>query len=317
VFELIVKNILSTPMLSCIGGVLGGLFFKGFRYPASICKFLMYYLVAAIGLKGGAFFSNFSFSESSYLLPLLIASVFLGLIQPVLSVYFLKKTTQLDRPTMAAISAQYGSINLITFFTALSFLDYMKIGFDSSLIAIVAIMEIPAIITALFLAKKKDSSGAMKTLKHAIFNPVVMLLIGCFAIGYIFHDFGFIKSFQIPFQYFLSLFLIDMGIRIAQSKTDLKKLSSSLLFFGIYMPIVGAVLGFLIAYFLKVPLGTAYLFTVLSASASYIAAPAAMKLSLPEAKEGIYLPLAIGITFPFNVVIGIPLFFKLMTYFYA
>lgn len=271
----------------------------------------------SIGFKGGVVISNepyFSFSIFS----LLLAGVLASFAMPFVAYFLLQKTTRLDKITSAAVAAHYGSISLVTFVTATSFLKKLQIDYDGYIVAVLALMEAPAILSGLYIAHR----AAPKTLEYGkkvnsklareIFtNGAILLLFGSFVIGLITGQKGFdqLEGFLItPFYGILTLFLLDMGIVVSKQMHDVPKLEFKVLLFAIYMPIVGGSLGILISYILSLSVGTGLLFSVLLASASYIAVPAAMRLALPDAKTAIYLPLSLAITFPFNIIIGIPLY---------
>lgn len=300
------------PVLFFILGLLGGWMKSDLNVPDQIGRYLALYLMVAIGFKGGA--SLFSPAESNYHLILLtsIFAILCGLLQPAIGFFFLKCTTRLDTPTAAAVSAHYGSISLVTFVTAISYLEMREIDYNSSLIAIAALLEVPAILAGLFLARH-DQKTSEKNLpwKHMFTNGAVVLLLGSFVIGLLTGTKGTEKmeGFLItPFYGFLAFFLLDMGLRVANQLRHTQGFSFSLCLFALYMPLLGAALGLGGAILLGLGAGSATLLIVLLASASYIAVPAAMQIALPKAQASIYLPLSLGLTFPINVMVGIPVY---------
>ena len=316
-FELISTNLISPPILFFILGIGAGFIKSDLNIPTSISRYLAIYLMMSIGFKGGVVIANephFSFSIFS----LLLAGVLASFIMPFVAYFLLQKTTRLDKVTSAAIAAHYGSISLVTFVTATSFLKKLQIDYDGYIVAVLALMEAPAILSGLYIAHR----AAPKTLEYGkkvnsklareIFtNGAILLLFGSFIIGLITGQNGYdqLEGFLItPFYGILTLFLLDMGIVVSKQMHDVPKLEFKVLLFAIYMPMVGGSLGIFISYLLNLSIGTGLLFSVLLASASYIAVPAAMRLALPEAKTAIYLPLSLAITFPFNIILGIPLY---------
>ena len=248
------------------------------------------------------------------------AGVMISLLLPFLAYGLLRATTNLDRPTAAAVAAHYGSISMVTFATATAFLKTNSIEYAGYVVAILALMEAPAILSGLFIAHRgapetRSHTQEEKKLSREIFtNGAILLLFGAFAIGWITGQPGMDKVagfLDTPFQGILCLFLMDMGLLVAKNLQHLKAFTWRLAIFGLYMPLIGASIGLTVSYLIGLDVGTGMLLTVLCASASYIAVPAAIRLALPEAKAAIYLPMSLAITFPFNVTLGIPLYFAL------
>jgi hypothetical protein len=211
---------------------------------------------------------------------------------------------------------------MVTFATATAFLKSHDIAYAGYVVAILALMEAPAILSGLFIAHKtapetKTHKNEEKKLAREIFtNGAILLLFGAFLIGWITGQPGFDKVsgfLDSPFQGILCLFLLDMGLLVAKNLHHLKGFTWPLALFGIYMPMIGASIGLTISWLIGLDVGTGTLLTVLCGSASYIAVPAAMRLALPEAKPAIYVPMSLAITFPFNVTLGIPLYFTIAT----
>jgi hypothetical protein len=271
----------------------------------------------AIGFKGGVALAETQDIDYVVILTFL-AGIVTGFIQPLIGFALLRLTTKIDNATAAAISAHYGSISMVTFVTAASFLDSSGISYAGYMVAVLALMEAPAILTGLFLAKKRskqqhidEHTNTSELTREILTNGAILLLSGAFIIGLISGTSGMEKMhgfLSLPFQGILALFLLDMGLVVSKRAHELKAFTLPLFLFGIYMPLIGAATGFGLSYALGLDHGTALLFIVLVASASYIAVPAAMRLALPEAKASIYLPLSLAITFPFNIIIGIPLY---------
>ncbi len=315
----ILENMLSPAILFFVLGIMAGWLKSDLKVPQSISQYLSLYLMMAIGLKGGVAIANTEVFTAQIFFAL-GAGFFVSLFMPFLAYGLLRLTTKLDRPTAAAVAAHYGSISMVTFATAASFLKGHSIAYAGYIVAILALMEAPAIFSGLFIAQgscDKNSShkkGGEKLRHEILSNGAILLLFGAFFIGWITRQPGMNKVsgfFEEPFQGMLCLFLLDMGLVVSQNLTHLRKFTWSLGLFGLYMPLVGASIGLAISYGIGLDVGTGTLFTVLCSSASYIAVPAAMRVALPEASPTIYLPLSLAITFPFNVAIGIPLYFAL------
>lgn len=311
-------NLLTPPILFFMLGILAGTLKSDLQVPESISRYLSLYLMMAIGFKGGVALANTPDINHEILLTA-AAGVLVGFLQPFMGYWLLKRTTKLDNPTAAAVAAHYGSISMVTFVTASAFLDTHEIIYAGYIVAVLALMEAPAIISGLFIAHRtapetKTHTSEEKRLGRDIFtNGAIMLLFGSFFIGWITGPSGMEKvdDFLVdPFQGILCLFLLDMGLMVARNLSHLKGFSWSLVAFALYMPLIGGVIGMSLSYLIGLDVGTGLLFTSLCAGASYIAVPAAMRLALPEAKAAIYLPMSLAITFPFNIVLGIPLYYQ-------
>lgn len=314
---LIEQNLLTPPILFFALGVLAGIIKSDLEVPESISRYLALYLMMAIGFKGGVAIANTPDLNGEVIYTAL-AGVSIGFLQPFLGYALLKWTAKIDKPTAAAIAAHYGSISMVTFATAAAFLDANAIIYAGYIVAVLALMEAPAIMSGLFIAHRaapetQGHTRAEKKLMREIFtNGAILLLFGAFVIGWVTGQPGMDKVsgfLSDPFHGILCLFLLDMGLLVARNLQHLKSFSWSLVAFGIYMPLTGAAIGIGTSTLIGLDEGTGLLFTVLCASASYIAVPAAMRLALPEAKAAIYVPMSLAITFPFNIVIGIPLYY--------
>jgi len=317
IIHVFLQNLLSPAVLFFALGITAGLLKSDLAVPESISRYLSIYLMMAIGFKGGAALAG---AEGGMLaaLPVLAAGTAMSFLLPFVAFWLLKRTTRLDAPTQAAIAGHYGSVSIVTFVTAVSFLQQSSIPYQGYIVAVLALMEAPAILSALYIAHRAApqtiAAGKQATPKLAreIFtNGAILLLFGSFLIGMLTGKPGLekLEGFLVtPFQGILALFLLDMGLNVARQFHHMKEFSFSLAGFGIYMPLTGALAGILLAAAIGLDQGTGALFAVLCASASYIAVPAAMRLALPQAKAAIYLPLSLAITFPFNIVAGLPLY---------
>ncbi len=316
--NLVLQNVLTPPVLFFFLGTIAVVVRSDLEIPAPLPKLFSLYLLLAIGFKGGIELEKSGLSGP--VLPTVGSAVLMSLIIPLICFVILR--LKLDVFNSAAIAAAYGSISAVTFITAESFLESQNIQFDGFMVAALALMESPAIIVGLLLvklagSKKRADTRQMKwgTIIHeSMLNGSVYLLLGSLIIGFLTaaHNPGGVEKMQ-PFTGKLfygaeCFFLLDMGIVAAQRLPGLKKAGSFLIFFAVLIPLFNAVLGIFVAKALLLGPGNALLFAVLCASASYLAVPAAMRMSVPEAKASYYISTTLGLTFPFNIVIGIPLY---------
>ena len=315
ILALAAGNLLS-PMVLCFAlGIFAGLVRSDLEIPQAIARALSIYLMFAIGFKGGVSLNASGFGGGAGLG--LLAALVPSVAMPFLAFGLLRLMTGLDRTLAAAISAHYGSISVVTFVTASTFLSERQVPFEGYIVAMMALMETPAILSGLALARTGAASGQPRKrmdpegLREVLVNGSVVLLVGGFLIGWITGARGttmigpFVKE---PFNGLLCLFLLDMGLLAARQSAALKLLRPPVLAFGLLMPLVGAGLGLGVASLLGLGLGGTTLVMVLAASASYIAVPAAMRMALPEANPAVYVTLSLAVTFPFNVLLGIPLY---------
>lgn len=313
----IAQNLLSPAILFFALGVIAGWIKSDLSVPESISRYLSLYLMMAIGFKGGAAIAETG-SITMALVLVLVAGVAMSFLQPFAVFGLLKLTTRLDAPTQAAIAGHYGSVSIVTFVTAIAFLQQANVPYENYIVAVLALMEAPAILSALYIAHRAApqmlGSGPRpggKLAREILTNGAIVLLFGSFIIGMLSGPSGLAKveGFLVtPFQGILALFLLDMGLVVARQLHHMRAFSLPLVAFGLYGPVLGAAAGLAIAALIGLDTGTAALFMVLCCSASYIAVPAAMRLALPEAKAAIYLPLSLAVTFPFNISLGIPLY---------
>jgi uncharacterized protein len=319
-FHLFASNILSPAILFFVLGISAGLVKSDLKVPESISSYISIYLMMAIGFKGGAALAATKTISATMVLTL-GAGFLASLLVPILAYSILRSISKLDRPTMAAIAAAYGSVSIVTFVTATNFLNISGIAYEGYMVAVLAVMEAPAIFTALYIAHRAApetiaaGEAAKSRLARDVFtNGAILLLSGSFVIGWITGKPGLqtVEGFLVtPFQGILAFFLLDIGLQVSKRVQQMKDFSWPLFAFGIGMPIIGASLGLVMARLIGLDPGSGALLTVLCASASYIAVPAAMQLALPQAKPAIYIPMSLAITFPFNIAFGIPLYVAL------
>jgi uncharacterized protein len=322
---LLLANILNPPVLFFFLGMGAVALRSDLDLPQPLPKFFALYLLLALGFKGGVELR--ASGVDVYVAICLTAAIAMALLVPLYAYVWLRR--KLDAVNAAAIAATYGSISAVTFITATSFLAQQNIPFGGHMVAAMALMESPAIIVGVLLARRfreaaiaATPAAGIHTLpsaaihtgalwREAFFNGSVVVLIGSLLIGVLTGEAGAaaLEPFTgAIFKGMLCIFLLDMGLVSARRLGGLKKLGAFPLRFSVGLPLVNAVIGLAIAYALGFTRGDALLFTVLCASASYIAVPAALRLALPEANPGVYVTMSLALTFPFNVAIGIPLY---------
>ncbi|MHA7900819.1 MAG: sodium-dependent bicarbonate transport family permease [Henriciella sp.] len=319
--DVAISTLLSPIILFFALGMVAALLRSQMSVPEAIAKGLAIYLMMAIGLKGGVEMSKNPLTTDVILV--LVAGIILSFVIPAISFVLLRITTKLDRIDAAATAAHYGSISIVTFVAATEAVRLSGLDSGGHLVAVAALMETPAIITALFLASRGEAQRAKpvagsergELVREVFLNASIVVLVGALAIGWIAGEEGTasVQPFFVDlFQGVLCLFLLDMGLSAGRGlRQGWRQLSIPTVGFGLYMPLISAGIAAAIASVLNMPAGDAALLITLSASASYIAVPAAMRLALPEAKPSIYLTLSLGVTFPFNVTIGIPIYIYL------
>lgn len=318
--DLLVANLLSPPILFFALGLLAVFLKSDLEIPQPIARFLSLYLLFAIGFHGGGELRHSSLE--AHVVWTLLAAIFMASLVPLYTYYLAR--LKMDVYNAAAVAATYGSISAVTFITADSCLKAMDLPYGGHMVAAMALMESPAIIIGVVLArvygkKKEDSEFQWQDVfKDAFLNGSVFLLMGSLVIGYITTDNGH-QSLEVfskdIFKGVLSFFLLDMGLVAARRFRDLKKLGWTPVVLGLGIPLISATIGLLICRLLNLSTGDSLMFIVLCASGSYIAVPAAMRLAVPEANPSLYVPMALAITFPFNILIGIPLYLKAIEWF--
>jgi hypothetical protein len=313
--DLTTSNLLSPMVLFFALGLGAALARSDLAIPEAIAKFLSIYLMMAIGFKGGAGMAEHGIQPTLVLA--LAGGIILSAAMPVVAFQILSRTTALGRVDAAAVAAHYGSISIVTFLAGIQALNAAGIAYDGFMVAVAAAMEAPAILVAIWLARRgaETSNGSSHTLREVALNGSVVVLLGSFAIGWITGKDGLTSVAPLVtdlFKGILCLFLLDMGVIAGRGLREARRtLRGRVVLFGVYMPLIGAALGAITALLIGLNTGSAALLIVLAASSSYIAVPAAMRLALPEAKPSIYLPLSLGVTFPFNLTLDLPLYILL------
>lgn len=317
-------NLLSPAVLFFVLGVLATLARSDLKLPEPLYVTLTIYLLVAIGFKGGVAIREAGLAQ--VWLPTL-AALALGTFIPLWTYPVLRWLGRLSPTDAAAISAHYGSVSAVTFIAATNFLKQVATPYEDFATAFLAVMEAPAIIVGVVLGRlgRREGDGALggalrQAVHEAALGRSVVLLVGALLIGWASGKRGYTMTegfFVTPFQGVLSLFLLEMGLVAARRFGDLRRVGLFLLGFGILTPLLNGVLGAWLGHAVGLSAGGTMLFAVLAASASYIAAPAAMRLSLPEANPTLYLTASLAVTFPFNLTVGLPLYFTLARWFHG
>ncbi len=312
-WELVRDNLSSVVVLAFILGFLASRIKSDVRMPEPIYQFISIFLLFGIGLKGG--YSLQGLSISDFLAPS-IATLLLGSTIPVIAFLFLglvKKLNEIDR---GAIAAHYGSTSLITFSAALLFLENSHIKVEGFATALLTIMEIPGIVVGIYLGSRHRSKKVRwgDTLREVVTGKTVLLLVGGLLIGALTTHTGYesVAPFFIDLQNgLLALFLLHLGYLAGSNWSEIKHVGMPMGLFAILFPIFTGTLGIVVGNLVGLSLGGTVILGVLCSSASYIAAPAAVSVALPEAKASLALTSSIGVTFPFNLIIGIPLYLEI------
>jgi hypothetical protein len=316
--QAIQANLLSPTVWFLALGVFAAVSKSDLKFPESLYTTLTIYLLIAIGFKGGV--AIHEAGVGAVWLPALAAMALGGLI-PLWTYPVLRKLGSFSIADAGAIAAHYGSVSAVTFIAATNFLKSIHEPFENYASTFLAVMESPAIIVGVMLGKgafggkfSLSDQGVRHALRDAVLGRGVLLLIGAMVIGALSGKNGMnsVEGFFVtPFQGMLALFLLEMGMVAGRRLGDLKKVGVFLLLFGLIAPVVHGAAGVLLGTWVGLSTGGAMLLGVLAASASYIAAPAAVRLSLPEANPTYSLTAALAITFPFNIIVGVPLFFEI------
>jgi uncharacterized protein len=311
---MVVETLTSPVILFFVLGFIAATLKSDLSIPEAFAKAMSIYLMAAIGLKGGAEVNASGFTPD--LLYAALAGLLLSFLIPIPAFLLLRRFAGLDRLNAGAVSAHYGSVSVVTFVTAQELLGGQGLSPAGYMVAVMALMETPAIISGLLLARGRSGSGQGASggggmLHEVLTNGAVMLLVGAFFIGLIAGKDGLLPVkpvFDAGFRGVLCLFLLDMGLIAARRLIQSKRLTWRLGVLAVGLPILNGAAGTILGTVLGLDVASAAMLGVLAASASYIAVPAAMRLALPEADPGLYLAMSLGITFPFNILVGISLF---------
>jgi uncharacterized protein len=317
--DLILLNFLTPPILFFFLGIAAILLKVDLRIPKEIAKFFSLYLMLSIGFHGGVELANTPFGWDT-LMPLIIAFI-TTIIIPIYTFFILRK--RLNVYDSAAIAATYGSVSHVTFITATNFLDTLQIPYGGQMVAALALMEAPAIIIGLLLVntygpQKLDKEEDAPSMWHeALLNSATYLILGSLIIGFLSGNRG--EAMLAPFTHdifkgILCFFMLDMGLLAAKRLGDLKKAGMFLITCALSFSLFNAALAIALSAICCFSIGNSFLLAILCASASYIAVPAAMRLSVPEANPSLYITMALGITFTFNIIFGLPLYLNIIKF---
>jgi hypothetical protein len=299
-------------------GVAAGLMRSDLKLPAGLYETLTIYLLLAIGLKGG--FELSKSSVATLLLPILIV-VAASAVTPMLAYQALHRLGRLSHYDAASISAHYGSVSVVTYAVGASYLAREAVPYDGYMSVFLVFLEFPAIIIGVMLARGITRDTQWRHLAREVLSgKAIVLLVGSLLVGWIWgreSGAALVPFFEDMFKGFLAIFLLGMGVMTAARADDLKRVGPFLIGFGIAMPIVSALGGVLVGWAIGLSPGSTTLLAVLYASASYIAAPAAMRIAIPEANPALSIGAALGVTFPFNVVLGVPLYHRMTQWFFG
>jgi uncharacterized protein len=314
--ESLLFNFSSPVVLAFILGISSKVIKSDLEFPSALYKSISIYLLLAIGLKGGVELSKTPFAE--FALPA-IATIIAGVLTPLIAFTVARYLGKLDLNNSAGLAAHYGSVSMVTFLVAISFMEGKGIEPEGFMPTLLALLEIPGIVVALMipLLSSKNSSSFGKALHEVVTGSSIFLLIGGLVIGYIAGPVkfsGIEPFFAGGFQGALFLFLLELGMVTANRLRDLKKVGVFIVLFGITMPLIYSVPAIYLGYWSGLSIAGITVFATMVSSASYIAAPAAVRIALPKASPSLYLTASLGVTFPFNITLGIPLYYFLTVY---
>lgn len=315
-FQILISNLTNPTLLFFLLGVLATLVKSDLEIPPSSSKFISLYLLFSIGFKGGQELAHSTLGTE--ILYAVIFGVLISSLIPFYCFFILKK--KLGPQNAGAIAAAYGSVSAVTFVSAVSFLEAQKVEFGGHMVAVMALMEAPAIIVGVILLNKfqeeqEAKSKLGKVIIHSFTNGSVLLIIGSMLIGWVADtkQAEGIKPFTTDiFKGFLAIFLMEMGIVAAKGFSTFRKSGLFLTAFAILIPALNGCVVSYASHWITDSVGNRLIFAILAASASYIAVPAAMRLAAPKANPGIYIPMALGVTFPFNITIAMPLYYLII-----
>lgn len=313
------ETLLSPVILFFVLGAAAAFARSDLSIPESVGKGLSLYLMAAIGLKGGVSVAAAGLDPAMFRAA--AAGLALSFTLPALGFVLLRKLARLDAMNAGAVAAHYGSVSVVTFVTGVAVLSGDGDAPAGWMVAVLALMETPAIIAGLLLARgslaglgaapNPEGEGEHSIWREVLLNGPVVMLVGSFLIGVVAGPSGYAEIapvFTTAFKGALCLFLLDMGLLAARRLREARSLTWGLAAMAILIPLVNAAVGLAIGRLIGLEDGTAIAFVILCASASYIAVPAAMRLALPRADAGLYVAMSLAVTFPFNIIVGIPLY---------
>jgi uncharacterized protein len=314
--DLLLTNLTNPAFLFFVLGVIAVYLKSDLEIPANSSKFISLYLLFSIGFKGGQELSHEAFTLE--ILISILFGIFLSVSIPVYTFFILKR--KLNIYDSAAIAASYGSVSAVTFVTAVSYLELQNLHFHGHMVAVMALMEAPAIIVGIILIStfnklQKNNLNTSSIVKHSLTNGSVMLILGSLIIGYLANaqQAEGIKPFTTDlFKGFLAIFLLDMGINSGKKLKSFFEYGWFPVLFAIIIPLINGCVTAILSKYITDDVSNRFIFSILAASASYIAVPAAMRLAVPKSNPGIYIPMALAITFPLNITIGMPIYLSLI-----
>jgi uncharacterized protein len=316
-FHLLLDNLTNPALLFFVLGILAVRLKSDLEIPHNSSKFISLYLLFAIGFKGGQ-----ALAHSTFTTEIIYTAVFGVLVASLIPLYtFFVLKRKISVYDAGAIAAAYGSVSAVTFVTAISYLELQDLSFSGHMIAVMALMEMPAIIIGVMLIrlygeKDENTVGMGSIVKHSFTNGSVLLILGSLVIGFLASDHHAqgIKPFTTDiFKGFLAIFLLDMGITSGKNLNEFIKNGWFTGIFAVAIPILNGCVAAMLSVLATDDIGNRFLLAILAASASYIAVPAAMKMAAPKANPGLYLPMALAVTFPVNITLGMPLYLAIIT----
>lgn len=315
-FQVLLSNITNPTLLFFVLGIVAFLIKSDLEIPAPSIKFISLYLLFSIGFKGGQELQHSELTAEIWYS--LIFGALLATVIPLYTFFILK--TRVGISNAGAIAASYGSVSAVTFVSAATFLEMQAVHFGGHMIAVMALMEFPAIIMGFILIKKFETEhnhdvSFKNIIKHAISNGSVLMIMGSLLIGIISdsRQAEGIKPFTNDiFKGFLAIFLLEMGMITAKRFSTFRQHGLFVLLFAVFVPLVNGCIVAFVSSYITSDIGNRFIFSILAASASYIAVPAAMRLAAPKSDPGLYIPMALGVTFPFNITIGMPLYYLII-----
>lgn len=314
--NLLLDNLTNPALLFFLLGIIAVRLKSDLEIPPNSSKFIALYLLFSIGFKGGQELAHSHFTLE--IIWSIVFGIFIAIAIPFYSYFILRR--KFNSYDSGAIAAAYGSVSAVTFVTAASFLEIQNQEFSGHMVAVMALMEAPAIVIGVILIRLFKKSQEPKTpikslIMHSFTNGSVLLILGSLVIGYLASEeqaLG-IKPFTTDmFKGFLAIFLLDMGIVSGRKLQDFIKSGWFAVFFAIAIPLINGCIVAASSQFITDSIGNRFIFAILAASASYIAVPAALKIAVPKANPGLYLPMALAITFPFNITLGMPIYYSII-----
>lgn len=324
--EILLTNLTNPTLLFFILGLVAVIVKSDLEIPQQSIKFISIYLLFAIGFKGGQALVNENFDLE--VLKIVIFALTLSSLIPILAFYLIKKFVSIENA--GAIAAAYGSVSAVTFVAASTFLELKSIEYSGFMVAIMALMEAPAIIVGVALIQfynlkhqtRKESGQESHTsltsiLKHSVTNGSVLMIVGSLVIGVLSDNKQAegIKPFTNDiFKGFLAIFLLEMGMTTAKRMKSIKEYGLTVITFALIFPLIVGICTAYLSSYVTDSSGDRFMMAILASSASYIAVPASMRIAVPKADPGLYITMALGLTFPMNLTIGMPIYFSIINF---